>query len=134
MVVYIPNSFPNFPKTMKILILSLGLLTWIGGCSKEEESLDTPVIETDAVWQNMLAVDGCGWHFSIVKPDTSFALASAEASLPKIEKEIGKMEGAYSTTNVHLKYRLTGKKKPVQCGWGHTAHYDEVEVLEIHKR
>lgn len=119
---------------MKSLIVLFGLIVWIGSCSDETEALTAEESEVDATWVNMLASDGCSWHFAINSKDSTIFLAPSEASLGKIESSIGKMEGYYVITDVHLKYRLTGKKKDVLCGWGHTANYDEIDVLEIGKR
>jgi hypothetical protein len=98
---------------MKVLIVLFGLLAWIS-CHD--------------------AADGCSWHFAITSPDSTISLLPSEASRTKIEKELGKTEEYYSFTPVHLKYSLTGAKSTVQCGWGHTATYDEIRVIEIHKK
>jgi len=119
---------------MKVLIVLFGLIVWIGSCSDETEALKAGELEADATWVNMLASDGCSWHFAINSKDTTIFLVPSEASLAKIESSIGKMEGYYVITDVHLKYNLTGARKDVLCGWGHTANYDEIEVLEIRKR
>ncbi len=118
---------------MKIAIVLFGLLAWIG-CNDEVVSLNEEVLATDAKWTNMLAVDGCSWHFAVNTKDTSFSMVPDDASISKIEDAVGEMEGAYSFTDVYLKYSLTGRKKEIQCGWGHTATYDEISVKEIKKR
>ena len=118
---------------MKVLIVLFGLLAWIG-CHDESNDINEEVHEVDATWTNMLAADGCSWHFSITSPDTTISLLPDEASRAKIEKELGKNETYYSFTNVRLKYTPTGQKGTVQCGWGHTATYDEIKVIEIHKK
>ncbi|WP_149239961.1 hypothetical protein [Dyadobacter sp. 32] len=119
---------------MKTLILIMGLLAWIGSCSDDMEVTESAILETDATWTNMLATDGCSWHFAVNKKDTSFSLLPDDASLAKIEKALGKLEGAYSFTDVRLKYSVTGRKKDVLCGWGHTARYDEITVVEIARK
>jgi uncharacterized membrane protein len=118
---------------MKFLILVFGLLAW-SRCDNQDEMMKSDVIETDAVWSNMLATDGCAWHFTILQGDSTLSLAASDESLNIIEGELGNMESAYSFTNVHIKYSLTGNKKNVQCGWGKTASMNEIDVLEIHKR
>jgi hypothetical protein len=118
---------------MKILIVIFGLLAWIG-CHDESNDINEEVHEVDATWTNMLAADGCSWHFSIVSPDTTISFVPSEASRSKIEKELGKIEDYYSFTKVHLKYSKTGGKGTVPCGWGHTATYDEIKIIEIHKK
>lgn len=118
---------------MKVLIVLFGLLAWIS-CHDESDDISEQVYEVDATWTNMLAADGCSWHFAITSPDSTISLLPSEASRTKIEKELGKIEEYYSFTPVHLKYSLTGAKSTVQCGWGHTATYDEIRVIEIHKK
>ena len=118
---------------MKVLIVLFGLLAWIG-CHDESGDINEQVYEADATWTNMLATDGCSWHFSIVSKDSTYSVLPSEASRAKIEKELGKIEDYYSFTPVHLKYSLTGSKNTVQCGWGRTATYDEIKVIEIHKK
>lgn len=82
----------------------------------------------------MLATDGCSWHFTITSADSTISCLPDEASRSKIEKELGKIDEYYSFTPVRLKYSLTGAKGTVQCGWGRTATYDEIKVIEIHKK
>lgn len=118
---------------MKVLIVLFGLLAWIG-CHDESNDINEQVYEVDATWTNMLATDGCSWHFTITSKDSTITLLPSEASRAKIEKELGKIESYYSFTPVHLKYNLTGAKSTVQCGWGRTAAYDEIKVIEIHKK
>jgi hypothetical protein len=119
---------------MKMLILIVGMLAWIGSCSDDIELSNNTILETDATWTNMLATDGCSWHFAVNAKDTSYSLAPDEASMVKIEAVVGKVESAYSFTDVKLKYSLTGRKKDVLCGWGHTGKFDEITVVEITKK
>jgi len=118
---------------MKFLIVVFGLLAW-NGCEKQDQIVKSDVLEADAVWTNMLATDGCAWHFTVVQGDSIVSLAASDASLNVIDNELGKIESAYSFTNVHIKYSLTGNNKNVQCGWGATAKMTEIDVLEIHKK
>ena len=119
---------------MKILIVIFGILLWIGSCNEEKEFLVADTIETDAKWVNMLASDGCDWHLEVVNKDSTYtSYAADDASLKKIDEALGKIESAYSFTDVHLKYSLTGNKKNVKCGWGTTATYDEITIHEISK-
>jgi hypothetical protein len=118
---------------MKISIVLFGLLAWIG-CSEEQDvRLSTEVLEAEATWTNMLAADGCDWHFAVISKDTSIYFVPDSGSMPKIESAIGKLEDYYSFTKVHVKYTKTGKQKLVLCGWNHKASYDEVNILEIRK-
>jgi hypothetical protein len=119
---------------MKILILLFGLLAWVGSCVDDTDLSNPDAVEVDATWTNMLAADGCSWHFSVSSKDTSYSLVPDDSSISKIESSIGKMEGYYSLTDVHLKYTLTGNKKEILCGWGHKAIYDEIKVLSVSKK
>lgn len=118
---------------MKILIVLFGLLAWIG-CHDDSSDINEQVYETDATWTNMLAADGCSWHFSITTPDSTFTILPNDASRSKIEKELGKSDEYYSFTKVRLKYSLTGAKGSVQCGWGATRTFDEIKVVDIKKQ
>ncbi|SEI44413.1 hypothetical protein SAMN05216327_101614 [Dyadobacter sp. SG02] len=118
---------------MKVLIVLFGLLAWVS-CHDESNDINEQVYEADATWTNMLATDGCSWHFAVTGKDSSLFLLPSKASVSKIENELGKIEEYYSFTPVHLKYSLTGAKSTVQCGWGRTATYDEIKVIEIHKK
>lgn len=119
---------------MKTLVVVFGLLAWIGSCSEESDINEAVTVEADAVWMNQLAADGCSWHFSIESGDSTLNIVPTDGSIKKIENAVGKIEDAYSSTNVHLKYSLTGKKKDVECGWGSKASFDEVTVYEIYKK
>ncbi|CAG5003406.1 hypothetical protein DYBT9275_03145 [Dyadobacter sp. CECT 9275] len=118
---------------MKIAVVLFGLLAWVS-CHDENEVLDNAVLEADGQYVNMLASDGCSWHFSVKSGDSTISLAPSDASFKVIEEALGKSDSYYSFTDVHLKYSLTGNKKDVKCGWGHTSQFDEIKVLQIHKR
>lgn len=118
---------------MKALIVLLGLLAWIG-CHEESSDIHQQVYEADASWTNMLATDGCSWHFSIAHKDSMMTLLPSKATREKIDKELGQIESAYSSTPVRIKYTLTGNKATVPCGWGRTGTYDEIDVIEIRKK
>jgi len=117
---------------MKILIVVFGLLAWIG-CHEDPEIVKSDVYETEAVWTNMIASDGCAWHFSVVQGDSLINFAASDGSQKVIEKALGKVESAYSFPKVHIKYSATGRKKDVQCGWGVTTQYNEIDVLDMRK-
>lgn len=118
---------------MKILIVFFGLLAWIGGCH-EEAVLDEDIIEADATWTNMLASDGCSWHFTVQEGKNFISLLPSEASLKTVKAEVGDIESSYSFTDVHIKYKLTGGKRTVVCGWGSQQTYDEINVISIKKK
>ena len=118
---------------MKFLIVIFGLLAWIG-CHDESKVLDEDIMESDATWVNMLASDGCSWHFSIVSGDSTISYLPDESSAAKIEKALGKIDSYYSFTPIRLKYSKTGNKGSVQCGWGRNGTFDEIKVIEIEKK
>ncbi|WP_353721622.1 hypothetical protein [Dyadobacter sp. 676] len=118
---------------MKVLIVLFGLLAWIS-CHDESDDINQQIYEVDATWTNMLAADGCSWHFSVTTADSTYSLLPNEASLSKIEKALGKSDDYYSFTKVRLKYSLTGGKGAVQCGWGATNTFDEIKVIDIKKQ
>lgn len=118
---------------MKIGIILFGLLAWIS-CNDELVKRDVAIIESDGEWVNMLAVDGCSWHFEIPSDNSMTYYLPDDQSLKAIEKALGKTEESYSSTKVHITYSLTGKKRDVQCGWGATNTFDEIEVYQITKK
>jgi hypothetical protein len=119
---------------MKLLISVFCVLAWIGGCSENSDEVDSVTFEAEGKWLNTLAADGCSWHFAITSKDTTLNFVPNESSISKIEAAVGKMEGAYSINDVYLKYALTDRKREIQCGWGHTATYDEINVIDIKRR
>ncbi|TLV01036.1 hypothetical protein [Dyadobacter luticola] len=118
---------------MKILIVLFGLLAWIG-CHEENQVLNADIVEADATWVNMLAADGCSWHFEVVSGDSTLSYVPDANSQQKIDNALGKIQDYYSFTPVRLKYSKTGNKGSVQCGWGKTATYDEIRIFEIRKK
>jgi len=119
---------------MKFGIILFALLAWIGCHDENVIQKDVEIIESDGQWINMLATDGCSWHFEVASGDSLLYYVPDDNSLKEVEKILGKKEDSYSFTKVHIKYSLTGKKKSVQCGWGVTNHFDEIEVYNIEKR
>ena len=117
---------------MKILILFFGLLAY-AGCQKDDETVRAE-FESDAVWQNQLQFDGCDWHFSIPSGKIYLNYVPNAASLKKVEAATVPSKDTFGAYEVHLKYSPTGIKREVKCGWGYTASYEEVEVLEIRKK
>ncbi|MDQ6478292.1 hypothetical protein [Dyadobacter sp. LHD-138] len=120
---------------MKIGIILFGLLAWIS-CNEEKiAKRDVETIESEGEWVNMLATDGCSWHFEIPAEDKTMTYyLPDDNSRKEIEKVLGKKEDSYSFTKVRIRYSLTGRKRDVQCGWGATNSYDEIAVYEITKK
>jgi len=118
---------------MKFGIILFALLAWISCQDDNAVQKDVEMIESDGQWINMLATDGCSWHFEIASGDSTLYYLPDQKSLKTIEKVLGTLESSYSFTKVHILYSLTGKKRDVQCGWGATNVYDEIEVYEIKK-
>lgn len=88
-------------------------------------------MESDAEWVNMLAADGCSWHFEVPSGDSLLYYLPSETSLKVVEKVLGKKEDYYSFTKVHIRYSLTDRKKGVLCGWGKTGNFTEIEVYNV---
>ncbi|KAA0989580.1 hypothetical protein [Dyadobacter aurulentus] len=118
---------------MKTLIVLFGLLAWIG-CHDEDKIPSEQILEADATWTNMLAADGCSWHFSIKSADSTYSVLPDKGSIQKIEDELGEINSYYSFTPVHLKYSQTGNKSSVKCGWERNATFDEIKVISIRKK
>lgn len=113
---------------MKGFLFVILILLGLTNCNKDVDG------EVDAVYSNTLASDGCASHFSIKSSDTTINFAPSEGSQSKIQKAVGKSLSDYYIINVRLKYKLTGSKKSVQCGWGHVANFDEIDVISIKRR
>jgi hypothetical protein len=119
---------------MKTIILILALFTWTG-CRDDKLSNDIDVLESDAEWVNMLAADGCSWHFEVPSGDSLLYYVPDDASMKIIDKALGKNENNYySFTKARIQYSLTGRKKGVTCGWGATGNFDEIEVYKVDKK
>lgn len=118
---------------MKIGIILFGLFAWVS-CNEDLVKSDVANLESEGEWVNMLAADGCSWHFEIPSGESVAYYLPDDESLNVIEKVLGKKEDSYSFTKVHIVYRLTGKKRDVQCGWGFTNTFDEIEVYQITKK
>lgn len=118
---------------MKFGIILFALLAWIGCQDEKVIQKEVEVIESDGQWINMLATDGCSWHFEFPSGDSTLYYLPSDDALKEVEKVLGKIESSYSFTKVHVRYSLTGKKRDVQCGWGITNAYDEIDIYEIRK-
>ncbi|TDB64161.1 hypothetical protein [Arundinibacter roseus] len=119
-------------------ILFVILMLAVFGCEKEEPIPTGEVFETSAKLVNDLAVDGCDWHFQIVQSDSIqitivVPTRATEAKVKDALPEYGTVN-SYSFTPVQLKYRPTGTKRTISCGWGQTPEVDEIEVIEVSKK
>ena len=74
--------------------------------------------------ENGLAYDGCSYPITIGM--TTYAPSASSKTL--VESIASKKFGE---TKVQLTYRLTGAMASVECGWGSTAQYPEIEVLTL---
>jgi hypothetical protein len=119
---------------MKTAIILAGLLAWVSCIEDDKLPKDVVVLESNAEWVNMLAADGCSWHFEVPSGDSLLYYVPDDASLKLIDKALGKKESSYSFTKTHIKYSLTGRKKGVMCGWGATPSFDEIEVYKVEKK
>lgn len=118
---------------MKILLFFFALIGCLA-CTDDKFSKDVEVLESDAEWVNMLAADGCSWHFQVPSGDTLLYFLPDDASLKKVEKELGNKEDYYSFTKVRMQYSLTGAKRGVTCGWSTTGNFNEIEIYKIEKK
>lgn len=118
---------------MKTGIILFALLAWASCHEEKVVKKDAEILESDGQWINMLATDGCSWHFEIPSGDSTRYYLPDDNAVKEIEKVLGKIESSYSFTKVHIRYSLTGRKRDVQCGWGKTGVYDEIELYEIRK-
>lgn len=119
---------------MKTFFFFLALVALIACTDENDIPKDVDVLESDAEWVNMLATDGCSWHFQVASGDSLLFYAVSDGSLKTVEKELGDKEDYYSFTKVHMSYSLTGRKKGVTCGWGTTGNFSEIEVYRINKK
>jgi len=119
---------------MKIGIILFGLLAWISCNDDKVFQKDAEIIESNAEWVNMLASDGCSWHFEVPSGDSLLYYVPDDQSLKKVEETLGNKESYYSFTKVRIRYSLTGRKKDVQCGWGITNAFNEIEIHTIEKK
>ena len=117
---------------MKIVLFLFTLISCIA-CTNDNLPSDVEILESDAEWVNMLAADGCSWHFQVASGDSLLYYLPSETTLKLVEKELGKKEDYYSFTKVHIRYSLTDRKKGVVCGWGATGNFTEIEVYKIDK-
>ncbi|HEV7347708.1 hypothetical protein [Telluribacter sp.] len=121
---------------MKVLILMFGLLAWVS-CQENEVPLEN-VVETEATIVSNLAADGCDWHIE-VQPGKeanfqNYVPTKATESKVKAAVPEWKTQNSYSFTPITIKYRATSGTQKVQCGWGKTGEFTEIEVLEIKKK
>ena len=119
---------------MKILFAIYALLAVVSSCSDEGDEIQRKSLQAEAVYTNMLAVDGCSWHFSVASGDSTIDYAPSERSFAIIEEELGKIETVYNFIKVDIKYNLTGKKTGVKCGWATTQKMDEIEIIDIKQK
>lgn len=114
-----------------IIFLSLFLVFASAACDSKVNPEDTKTSKAKLV--NALPVDGCGWHFSIESDKETIQLLPNNASKEKVNTFIQTAEATHGVyiVDVEITYRLTGQKQSVQCGWGKTGEFDEIDVLQI---
>lgn len=112
-------------KTILQVVLLLGL-----GCMKKLEhgSEFTNALTARALLNYALPVDGCDWSLQIANQ----IYVPSPATLPKV-KAIGESRHGIVQDSVTVRYRLTGRKVELLCGWGHKSVQEEIEVLEVGK-
>lgn len=119
-------------KRYVFIFLLIGLLM---GCQDNEVNPDG-TIETNARLVNSLPVDGCEWHFMVTHDQHTYFYLPSKSTAYKVETIIASLPktGGEITTQVRIRYRPTSQKGQVQCGFGRTAEYDEIEIIEIRKK
>ncbi|WP_128548777.1 hypothetical protein [Larkinella soli] len=115
-------------KTILALLLTFGVLS----CSETEKSSDPdPEQEVQAMLNsNWLPADGCETHVTLnwEDPQKQIRYAPDAESVAKVENFVGPQTYQKQGT---IKFRLTGRKKTVQCGWGSKFEADEITVISI---
>ncbi len=116
---------------MKKTILQVVLLLALG-CMKKLEHGPSPEFSDErtarALLNYALPVDGCDWSLQIANQ----IYVPSAATLPKV-KAVGDFRYGVVQDSVTVRYRLTGQKTELQCGWGHKSVQEEIEVLEVKK-
>jgi hypothetical protein len=137
----VPSYLSHLINTSMKMIFSCLLALLLMACASEEptepQAIAGDFVKAEGTLVHMLFVDGCDWHFSINLKDDAIMLAPDEASLAKVKAfadQNGGMKFGVFNQNVTVEYRLTGRKKDLQCGWGKTSTLDEIEVKQITKR
>ncbi|MBK7609635.1 MAG: hypothetical protein IPO69_05500 [Saprospiraceae bacterium] len=116
---------------MKIIPAFLFLI--IFSCGDKGTDLSDEFVTVEAKLVNQLPVDGCGWHFTLPLGDEwgqYVADDHSEAKVDNIISQVASNNGIFEI-KVNITFRLTGKTKEVQCGWGKKAAMDEIEVKEL---
>lgn len=120
-------------KMIKYVVILVSLMFPVACSQSVVESAENDLITKKGLLLNQLAVDGCSWHFAVAMGDEwGQYLASDQSNhlvYPLIEKAMT-LTGTYSI-GVEITFRLTGRKKEVECGWGKHLSMDEIEVVQI---
>lgn len=111
---------------MKKTVLQVVLLLALG-CMKKIEHETGPELTSRAILSNTIAADGCEWNFYIAKK------TYVPTNLDAIRLYVVKETAYFYDDSVTVRYRLTGRQKELQCGWGAKSMQDEIEVLEVKK-
>lgn len=114
---------------MKRTILQVVLLLGLGCMKKLEHGSDFADARTARALLNYaLPVDGCDWSLQIANQ----IYVPSPATLSKV-KAVGEFRHGVVQDSVTVRYRLTGRKVELRCGWGHKSVQEEMEVLEVKK-
>ncbi len=84
------------------------------------------------VFENGLAYDGCAEHIQLLSD--SLLYRPTPASLPVLQRALTSGEPNKRSYPVTIRYKRTGQKTVLECGWGSRKEIDELEVLEITNR
>ncbi len=99
------------------------------------ERSDADLLSSTAILRNNIAVDGCEWHFALDLKNEQVQYAASDDSKTKMNAVIEQSGGTSGVWSIDVKidYKITGKKKEVQCGWGIKQSMAEIEILTIKK-
>jgi hypothetical protein len=119
-------------KILWVALLFLGLQTCTDEAAVEKLEEYT---ESEATLSNQLPVDGCDWHFGVdLKDEWGQFVADAE-SQPKVDAliKVAQQQFGIAQVKVKMRYRLTGKEREVQCGWGQKVKMAEISIAKIER-
>ena len=119
----------------KSIFLLIVTVAFFGSCNQNEiHKLDGDILEATGYYENGLAYDGCDKHFSLVMTDSTYiSYTPSDASMGIIRNIINDKDLSSHPASVRVRFQLTGDKRKVQCGWGRTPLFEEINVIEIEK-
>lgn len=119
-------------KLLFLMLILIGLQNCTPGDNVAKLEAFT---ESEATLSNQLPVDGCDWHFSVDLKDAWGQFVPDAASQPKVDAliKLAEQQFGIAQIKVNMRYRLTGKEREVQCGWGKKTMMAEIDIASIQK-